>query len=225
MNKIKTITIGLLAVVAATVVQAAPFRTASFFEGRSLVVSNLFQITNLVSRVNTVNTNIGGTIYTNQQGSRVIIGVGTNEFVNLLKTIPLWDFAMPIDVVRTNQAPGDIEVDGPYYNASIFIRLVGQSGANSAVQFRFIPVPSAYNPITGKGPDFTYEDIDSAVTADAFTISLTATTTTEVHSRTKLDMRRFAGCAGIMLQAVINGDADASSRVDVLECTLNYFSP
>ncbi len=225
MNRIKLLVVSLLlTVLSVATLQAGTFKTASFLNGQSILVTNLFQVTNLLSRINTVNTNIGGTIYTNSAGSRVIIGVGTNEYVNLLKTVPLWDIS-PVNVVRTNQAPGDIEVDGPYYNASIFIRLVGGSGANSAVSFRFIPVPSGFNPTTGKGPDFELQDTDSLVAADLQTISVTATTTTEVHSRTKLDLKKYLGCAGIMLVAVINADADASSSVTVLECTLNYFSP
>lgn len=202
------------------------FKSYSFLNCQSLQVSNTIQVTNLLSFNNTTQSNVTGTVFTNLAGSKVTSAPGTADFVNLLKIVPLWDTGGGMYTpIYTNQAPGATLMAGPYYNASIFIRLVGGSGANAAVTFRFTPVPSAYNPVTRAYPDWTQFGLDEGVAADVQTISVTATTTTEIKSRTLLDLSKFVGCAGIMCQLINNADTDASSAVQVLECSLNAFTP
>ncbi len=205
------ILIGLLAL--GLEAKAQDFRTFSFLNARSLQTTNTIGITNLATISTVTASNVTGTVYTNTAGTRVLTGPGTNEYVNLLKTINLWADrnGSALAPIYTNQAPGAAEMPNASY-ANIYIRIVGGSGANSAVTFGFVPVPSD-------------SGVDSNVAGDLITVAVTANTTTQVQSITRLDYRKVANCKGLMCKYITNGDGDASSGVTVLECSLNGFVP
>lgn len=219
MNKIilaiVTLAIGLQA-------QAQVFTSQSFLNCRSLEVTNTIGVTNLLAVLAPRTTNMLATIFTNLNGTKInSTAANGGDTLNLLKTVRLWTDrnAMPYVPIYTNQPAGAAEMPGSR-NANIYIRLIGGSGANSAVLFSFYPVPSDGGP--GDSDGF---GVESTAAADLIVVSVTANTTNQVSSINPLDMRRLAGCKGLKLVSIANADTDASSQVVVLECTLNGFIP
>lgn len=199
---------------------AQVFQSQSFLNAQSVAVTNTLGITNLTAIVDVLTqSNLVGTIYTNLAGTKVEV-TGTNDAtVNLCRTVNLWAdrnaaFVYPIytnSVIDATTNMQAVQALGPY-SKNIYIRLVGASGANSAVTFIFAPVPSS----TG---------VEDTTAAKKISIAVTATTTTQVQSTTLLDESALVGCKGLKLISITNGDTDASSRVTVLECSLNGFVP
>lgn len=202
---------------------AQNFITQSFINAQSLAVSNTICVTNLVS-LNGTGTNVNGTQWTNFAGTRVVAGptyvtnsitgaITTNASkANLLREIELrpdrngnYD-ALTWVPVYTNVLDNWIPSK---YNLNI--RLTGQSGANSAVTFVFTPICDGTN--------------ESSAAADLWKVAVTATTTTPVVLNTNVPAYLWRGCKGIRLREIYNADTDASSRVDVLSCTLNSWTP
>ncbi len=205
---------------------AQNFESQSFLTVRSIAVTNTLCVTNLNSPINTYGTNNVGTIWTNLAGTRVVSGTvsATNPITgaityqgsgaNLLRSIDLPPNRLgsypPLQFATIS---GTIDtlvswVPSPF---NLNIRLVGQSGANSAVTFVFAPVCDGTN--------------ESGATADLFKVAVTANTTTAVTLNTNLPAYLWMGCKSLRLREVINADTDASSRVDVLGVTLNSWIP
>jgi hypothetical protein len=177
---------------------------------RSLCVSNTINVTNLLST--TITTNAAGTIWTNYAGTRVIHSTSaTTGNKNLFRDVDLWAGSDGNAPHIYNADTANVNATNSILNANIFIRLVGGSGANSAVQFCLVPLPDGVH--------------ESTVTADRLLISVTANTTTEVTSITPIPAYKWPGVAKIRCKWVNNSDTDASSRVDILDFSLNGFIP
>lgn len=200
---------------------AVTHRSPSFLapDVTSVQATNGIGVTNLYSALAVGTTNIMGIIYTNSAGSQQTTTNANNDFHNLLAD----QVAMFVDQLAQATTPAydstNVLRAGPYYGA-IFIRLTGQSGANSAVTFRFRPVPYG-----GAGNSTSATGVEDTAAADDILISVTATTTTEVRSLTKLDAQKVIGCKGLRLVSITNADTDATSAVTVLDCRFVGFIP
>lgn len=157
-------------------------------------------------------SNVVGEIYTNLNGTRVIVAAGNaSETAKLTRDIDLTGYDRngnypPVYFDSASTNANTLQSYQPS-SQSLFLRVVGQSGANSAVTFIFVPVPDGVN--------------ESTVAGDAWQIAVTANTTTPVTLVTNLPIYRWHGVKSMRLKSITNGDADASSRVDVLVATVN----
>lgn len=205
----------LLAVMAALALSAnaANFKSQSFIVGdvTSLCVSNSICVSNLLSY--TVVTNWTGVNWTNAAGNRVITSTtgGVTAYKNLLKDVDLWsasDGSLPA-VYYDPGVSGAAATNSCF--ANIYIKILGTSGANSAVTFAFVPLPDGVN--------------ESTVAADTVVVSLTAAGATVVDKTTKIEPWRWPGSGKLRLKYIFNADEDATSKVTVLACSLNGFVP
>lgn len=195
-------------------VSAQSFESQSFLNVTSLQVTNGIAVTNIYSFGST-GSNTVGIVYTNRAGTASVITSTNAKSVKLLNDVSLW-------ADRVGGIPGFTQPTinaSPYTNyqgnANIYIRLVGGSGANSAVTFSFAPIASGLG-----NSDLGYES------TSLFNVAVTATTTTEVRSLTPVPWATlWPGCKGVRLVRIVNADTDASSGVHVLECSLNGFLP
>jgi hypothetical protein len=181
------------------------FKSQSFIaDGVSVLnVTNLLGVTNLQSI--SIQTNVAGTTWTNASGA--LVTHSTNDFTaikNLVKDVALWDPSPIYEAVTGVNATNS-------NFANIYIRLVGQSGANTACTFIFVPIFDGTN--------------ESLVAADALSIAVTSSGTTVVDLATKVPAYKWIGAQGLRLKSITHPDADASSRVSVLNCSLNGFVP
>ena len=196
--------LALLGLILPLAVTAQNFLSQDFLNVRSVQVTNGIGATNLNS-FGVAATNFNGIVYTNLAGTRLETGTTNNTF-NLFKDAQLWADrnGRPFMGIETNNmvstSPG-----------SVFLKLVGGSGANAAVTFVFRPVVDGQN--------------ESTAAADTWSVALTATTTTPVTLRTNVPFYLWPGCKGLRLRSIVNGDTDASSGVFVQECSLNGFLP
>jgi len=187
----------------------------SFINATSITVSNGLSVTNLQSLLTQGSvgpgTNIWGITFTNYSGVAVMVTnnaavtntIFTYENYNLLGAAHLWENATHVVQALANST------NGPTYN-SVMIKLIGQSGANAAVNFTFVPLPDGTNEVTASG--------------DTWVVGVTANTTTPVCIFTNIPAR-FIGCAKLRLRSVLNTDTDATSKVDILSCGLVGFPP
>lgn len=198
---------------------AVTHRSPSFFapDVTSVQATNGIGVTNLYSALAVGTTNVMGIIYTNAAGQQITTTNANADYHNLLAD----QVAMFVDQLAQATYPtytSNILNSGPYFGA-IFIRLTGQSGANSAVTFRFRTIPY------GGGGGATPIGVEDRVVGDEILISVTAVTTTETHSLTKLDAQKLVGCRGLRLVSITNADTDATSAVTILDCRFVGFVP
>lgn len=98
-----------------------------------------------------------------------------------------------------------------YSPLTVFLRLHGGSGANSAVTFVFQPL---------------WDGVTAPInTTDDWSVALTATTSTVVDLATNVPLWRWPGAAGLRLKSIVNGDTDATSQITVTKCSINGFRP
>ncbi len=198
--------IAILALVALTVtVNAQVFRSQTLLGPGvgSVAVSNTIPVTNLSTLtfygLTATNPTVG-VIWTNLSGiSNNVVGAGDAN--NLLGTAVLW-------ADRNGNWPS---LGQSNYYASFGFRLVGQSGANSAVTFTFVPVYDGTNEATAAG--------------DVYTVAVTATGASMVVTNTPVPLYKWPGCKSIRLRGIVNADTDASSQVNVQAVQLNGFIP
>ena len=93
----------------------------------------------------------------------------------------------------------------------IGVKIVGGSGANSAVTFRFMPLLDGTNQSTTAG--------------DLISVTATANTTTPVITYTPLQAQKVIGARRLRLVDISNADADASSSVQVLGVWFSGWRP
>jgi hypothetical protein len=180
----------------------------------SLNVSNaVLGVTNLLTK-NGHQTNEWGVVFTNcVTGSRSMVTnyaaitntAATLEYFNLLSDVELWadrnGSGAPVGTWTTL-------TNTPY---SVFVRLVGQSGANAAMTFVFTPLFDGTNETTVAGQDFAW--------------AVTANTTTEVCLVTNIFDTRFQHAKKIRCRSISNADTDATSTVTILSLGLVGFQP
>lgn len=204
------IAVVLLATFTAGAVERKAF---SFINEPSICISNSISFTNL--NAVTGNTNYTGNIFTNKAGSRVIVGTTTNaagafvgQYENVFADVVLSPLTVPYfgNITNSGSEPG---FQGP---AAIVITLTGQSGANSACNFRFTPVFDGVEPGTAA--------------SEQFTVGVTANTTTKVTVKTNLPLwMKMNNAIAIRCDWALNTDTDASSRVDVTKLELIQLVP
>jgi hypothetical protein len=190
------------------------FKTYSFLNVRSIVPSNGLSFTN-IDLLNGVTTNVYSVHYTNLAGSQVVPNGTTNNSENVFKPVPLWAdregrWYGPTFAVSSG-TNDTVQSFSPSY-CNINVRLVGGSGANSAVQFVFAPI---------------WDDSGTIGTesGDNFTFTVTATTTTIINMATNVPVYKWIGAKGLAVRSVTNPDGDASSQVVITELNLNGFQP
>lgn len=212
METLKKLAIGLLLGAAITfALPAATFTSQSFLASgiTSIALTNTISVTNLDS--GTIRSNVAGTIWTNTSGTMTVVtnNGSSTQTKNLLRDASLWVAADGQPILNPVSDAAGIVTNSSM--ASFYIKLIGQSGANAAVTFIFVPLPDGVN--------------ESTVAGDAFSISVTATTTTAVDKTVWLPSWKWPGVGKVRLKSMTNADTDATSRVDVLECSLNGFIP
>ena len=176
----------------------------------SLMVTNTKQYTNTASpNLAGVTTNVVGLIWTNLTGSQVTAAAG--DSTTLTVDVPLWSD-------RNGQQIWQVIPDGTNFTqavrsgATINVHILsGGSGANSAVNFTFVPLPDGVH--------------ESTIASDAFVFGVTAVTTSEVDLSTNCPMQNWGGYKSLRLKKIINTDTDASSQVVIDSVTLNGFVP
>lgn len=172
----------------------------------SITVTNAIGLTNFYGQ--TYKTNIVGIIYTNTAGTKVTTAAGNTTPIlgqvdlPVLRDNPLLsaNYVTGVTNVMQDLAPA---------NSTLTIRLVGGSGANTAVVFRFVPAPSGTFATTAAG--------------DVWSVSITPNTTTAVTVDTPVPLYRWPGVKTLRLLDVTNPDTDASANVWILNCELNGF--
>lgn len=181
-------------------------------------ITNLNSTSTLLGSVGGGGTNVWGCVFTNGLGNRVMV---TNyaditntpltfESFNLLQDVSLWpDRNGSGTILHPGGAPS-VYTTNTYF--SIFIRLVGQSGANAAVNFVFSALPDGVNECTTGG-------------SHIFTVGVTANTTTPVTIMTNFPANYFVGAKKLRLRSIANADTDATSTVTVLNCAVVGFQP
>lgn len=190
------------------------FKFQSFLNEFSLTVSNTFAFTNL-SSIGVLTTNVTGAIYTNFQGTRVICTNADthNSFVD----IPLWtDRNGNWPAVQYTPMYTNVVATYQDYPQSVYVKLIGQSGANSAVTF--VAFPIVFDDKTG-----TTKEINAAGTT--WTFAVTANTTTPVTLLTNVPAHLWRGAQGIRINRVVNGDVDATSNATILDLALVGWVP
>lgn len=211
-EKIKTIGLTVVAAMLVTLgVEAQQHHELNFLAPvSSITLTNTKQYTNISSpNLAGVTTNVVGLIYTNLIGSQVVVAAG--DSTSLTVDVPLWSdrngnvpFAyMPDATNLTGLARSAMTI-----NVHI---LSGGSGANSAVNLTFVPLPDGVH--------------ESTLASDAFTFGVTANTTSEVDISTNVPMWNWAGYKSVRLKKAINSDTDASSQVTIDSITLDGFVP
>jgi len=203
---------------------AQNFESQNLLSVSSICVSNTINVTNILSASVGAGTNVDGTIWTNLAGVRVIAATttSTNSISGVITTnaskVNLFkDISLAALVDREGRFPAlawaatNTLQNWQQSPASLFVKLNGQSGANSAVTFVLTPVPDGVN--------------ESTAAADLWSFSVTATTTTPVTLLTNLPLYKWMGCKTLRLRSVTNGDTDATSRVDILALSVNSNVP
>lgn len=214
MKKILLI-LGLVSSMVSAQAQVQRHLVQSFINATSITVSNTVSVTNLLSLATQGSvgpgTNTWNITFTNYAGVAEVVTnnasitntIFTYENYNLLGSAFLWEGATHAAQALSNST------NGPTYS-SVMIKLIGQSGANAAVNFTFVPLPDGIN--------------ESTASADTWVVGVTANTTTPVCVFTNVPAR-FIGCAKLRLRSVVNTDTDATSKVDILNCALIGFPP
>lgn len=161
-------------------------------------------------------TNTWGTTFTNLLGAASMVTnnasltntFGTYESFNLLQDANLWTdrngtfVQMPLNIAAATTVSNSL--------GCIFIKLIGQSGANAAVNFIFCPSPDGTN--------------ETCTATDIFTVGVTATTTTPASIVTNLP-NKWVGIRKLRLRSITNTDTDATAKVDILNCALLGYGP
>lgn len=212
----KKLIFGLLVALSGLTATAQVHRAQSFFgaDVQTLIVTNTLGITNIQSTAYTLVTNIHGLSYTNLSGALTIVGKN-QESQNLLGDVSLWTdrnstFAYPVYALT---AGTNATVQSGPFIGSIYIRQTGGSGANTATTYVFAPVPNSDS------------NKESTASGDLITITVTPAGATQVTSITPISVMDVIGCEKLRLVKVYAGDTDASSEINVLECTFNGFVP
>jgi hypothetical protein len=211
MNFIKSFLLLLFSAFLPLAVQAQQHHEISFLVSSvsSLNVSNKLGVTNLLSTALNVTTNAPGIVWTNSFG--VSNNVAAGDTTQFFQDVPLWsdrDGNIPIRFPGYTNGVYDVPISA----ATVQIDIArGGSGANSAVNFTFVPVC-----------DGTYEATASGV---AWIVGVTANTTSRVTVFTNAPLYLWPGCKMLRLKTITNADTDASSQVTVDSVTLNGFVP
>lgn len=141
-------------------------------------------------------TNSG--FFTNASGSSAAVDFNK---LNLLQDVTLWTDKEGRPMLLSPNAANN---PTNYYSyGTLFFSLVGGSGANSAVTFRFVPLYDGTNQPNQAG--------------EFIAVSVTANTTTVVNLSTNLIASRVIGAKKLRLVDIVNADADASSSVQLLK--------
>lgn len=207
------LSLGLVLVASVAFGQASKrWVSQSFFPSDvlTLCVSNTLGVTNLAS-YGVITTNVTGVTWTNAAHTRKI-HAGDGSILstkNLLADCDLGTldhYLLPIGDTATAAATN-------FSFCSIYIRLVAESGANTACTFIFYPVFS----------DLDDTDFESDVAGGKISIAVTSAGTTPVNSVTRVPAYQVWGAKKLRLYSITHPDADATSRVSVTECRLTGY--
>lgn len=207
MKYIFSLFLGLGLVASAT---AQNFQAISFINGQSLSCSNIAQPTNLLS-IGVAPTNAVSLQFTNQQGSRLIADGTNNETRNPFVDVPLWADREGRQSILYYQGTNTSLQTWQPSPINLYIKVIGQSGANAGVTFSFFPLADSTNECNAAG--------------SRWDVGVTANTTTPVTLVTNVPLYLWQGCYGMRCTRAVNADTDASSRVDILALELTGFRP
>jgi hypothetical protein len=213
----------LLAIGASILVAASAsgqnWKSENFLNGQiaTLVVTNTGGITNLSSilfnQTAAYATNTPQTMFTNVLGTLVAV---TNNLTwsnqNILVDVPLYvardGQPLFVGVGTTNN-----QVLASPLNVMIDILTAG-SGANSAVNFVFVPLFDVYGTL-----------FESTSAGDAWTVGVTAATTTRTCVITNVPTWKWPGVKALRLKSITNTDTDITSQVWLDAVSLGGFIP
>lgn len=169
----------------------------------SVQVTNTIIITNLTS-IQSVGTNITGTVFTNM-GVRVISAPGAGDTTPLLSEV----YVRPgFGEWKPNYTHNGTNISAiseyPCQPATLVLKTVAGSGANSAVTFTITPVWDVEN------------NLESTAAADAWIFSFTPTASATQVLTTNVPLYRWPGVEKLRAVRIINADTDASSGVEIL---------
>ena len=205
--EMKTLLTSIIALLVAASANAQHLSQSFLREVRSIQVTNGIPLTNIVSF--TGMTNIQGTVWTNNSGTRMEVTAAGNT-VRYFSDVRLFTDKEGKPVVYyypqinglTNYA-----VSG----ATLNLRVQGGSGANSAVTFVFTPLWDGETP--------------PLVTTDDWSVAITAVVSAQTTLATNVPLWKWPGAKALRLKSVVNADTDASSGVFVNQVQLNAFVP
>ena len=185
----------------------------SFLNVKSLQVSNVAAVSNLVLSAGM--SNIFGGRWTNNAGTAVNVTNAGNT-VKLLNDVRLWaDRDGNVPIRQVNSVPGT--QTNYMYVAPFTIsgKLIGGSGANSAVTFVVTPfwkdVPDDGSTFVATTHDFTF-----AVTAASGVVTFATNVVSAVN---------WAGAKGCRIRSIVNGDTDFTGGVYITDLDLTGFRP
>lgn len=211
-----------LSMLVASSAMGQQFKYQSFLNESALTITNTIQATNLAS-IGATTTNVVGLIITNFQGTRVIAAAGDTH--NAFLDVQLWGernsgtppfyFATGTNVLQ-NWIPSP---------QSVYVKLVGQSGANSAVTFVIYPIVEDISLTVGGTNSIIAGIKEINAAANTWTFAVTANTTTPVTLITNVPANLFIGAKGLRMNRIVNGDTDATSNVTIQDCALVGFMP
>jgi hypothetical protein len=213
MKKIKYLLVGVATLLFVGVAAAQVHRSLDFLTVATIQPSNTLAFTNNLSS-HGWGTNVDNALYTNNFGTRVVVGSSAGRTVNVFQDVPLWtdrngSWNSPV-YAMTSETNDTLQAFGPSY-ANISVTFFGGTGANTAAELVFVPVPDGVN--------------ESTETADRFTFAITPAGATVKTVYTNVPMHKYIGCKALRCLYIKPGDTDASSQLIITDLKLNGFVP
>lgn len=177
---------------------------------RSLVLTNNVNITNLTLNGST-GTNAAGTVYTNNNGTRVTTtaSVGTN--VNLLKAVSLWSLMDGSVPFQSTNLLSSVVNSKPISSANISLTVSAGAGTAAALTLIFAPVWDGVNVDTSGNFDFTW----------GFTPTASATKTVATNA----PLHQWIGAKAVAIKSISSADSATTKTASILAIKLNGFGP
>lgn len=206
-------TVGLMA----TAIAQTPSPTHRVFHFLNCIsvttgTNSLYGVTNLNS-YSGIYTNQSGQWMTNNAGTGVAIGIGTNDTFNLLRDAPLWSLRNGEPAVYWPTNNGQTE----FLNRSIgFARLLVRGVSTNAagtgtVHLRFVPLYDGTNETTLAG--------------DVFDLPIVMNGVTPISLSTNAPMYLWVGAKALRLREIYNTSASNQGQSWLFDVSLEGYIP
>lgn len=167
------------------------------------------------------------TLWTNAAGAQILVpGLTTTDtYTNAARFNVFKDVTFasgrdgwPLIQQFAGSAPGGSASNFTTFSANtLYLKVRGESGANSAVTFVFSPVWD------GEGGSASINA--PAITGDDWSVAVTAVTAATTTLATNVPMWRWPGAKGLRLSKVTNADTDGGAYAWLQEVKLLHFRP
>lgn len=209
MKKLLSFIVGFGLTLAAS---AQQFYSLDFLNARAVQVTNLICVTNLTLGGG-YGTNLTGQVWTNLDGTRVVVAAANSATTNDVTKINLLkDIYFPTDFAKWY---GQGNVDGTNtvaypYAAAIEYSVVGGSGANTAGTIVF---------------QLIMDEAGTVSTTTPVSVAVTPAGATAVSALSYLTTRQLFGYKGIRVKYIAISDTDASSQTMITKLRFNCWAP